>query len=170
MFYLEEWRVWFEYGRCLQYCNWSLSSWLEQGYLISAQPNTYNVPETYIHLPNTFSEAHTFYYRLTRNSNLGFSNSGAIPEIFLEQRGEKPYVSSKSLNLYKWSERTFVQGTVIYTCKWKRKYRKELSMCLHKIKMCSLSWEYDKSVALIFHQFQVFLFSYQLPYFTQEFL
>lgn len=50
-----------------------------------------------------------FYSRLTRNSNLGFSNSDAIPELFWSKGGQKDYVSCKSLDLYK---RTFVQRTL----------------------------------------------------------
>ena len=76
----------------------------------------YNIPETDICLPNISLEAGTFYSRLTRNSNLGFSNSGAILEIFWSKRGAgKAYDSFKFLNLYNWSLRTFPQGIVIHT-------------------------------------------------------
>ena len=76
---------------------WGRSSWLEQGHLWVLSPilkmvppkKKKNGPQTYICLPNTFSEAYTFYYRLTRNSNLGFSNSVPIPEILLEHRAER---------------------------------------------------------------------------------
>lgn len=61
----------------------------------------------------TFRSIH-FYSRLTKISNLLFSNSDAIPEVFWNKGGGEDYVRCKSLNLYNQSERTFVQGTVIH--------------------------------------------------------
>ena len=75
----------------------------------------YSIPETDICLPNISLEAGTFYSRLTRNSNLGFSNSGAILEIFWSGGGGEAYDNFKFLNLYNWSLRTFPQGIVIHT-------------------------------------------------------
>jgi len=52
----------------------------------------YNIPETNICPPNISLEAGTFYSRLTRNYNPGFSNSGAILEIFWSKGGKKPMI------------------------------------------------------------------------------
>lgn len=62
-----------------------------------------------------FKKLH-FYSRLTKYSNLGFSNSDAISELFWSKGGKKDYVSCKSLDLFQrtFVQRTFVQGTHVY--------------------------------------------------------
>lgn len=77
------------FGRCLEHWNCLKSELLGRARLSYQYSAKYDVPEPDMYLPNTFAEACTFYSRFTRNSNLGFSSSGAIPEIFLEQGGKR---------------------------------------------------------------------------------